>query len=127
MVRNNGTVKSPIIKKGACKKPLYENEREEKKMLRELSIRKLNDVVFIEVKAKRYEDNYEELCLMIDYIIKNSYAKLESFDIDEKFEACFSSNKLEEIIKKAREYAEDEKVMEWCFEEKNGNIRYEDY
>ena len=69
-------------------------------MLRELSIRKLNDVVFIEVKAKRYEDNYKELCLMIDYIIKNSYAKLESFDIDEKFEACFSSNKLEEIIKK---------------------------
>lgn len=96
-------------------------------MLRELSIRKLNNVVFIEVKAKRYEDNYKELCLMIDYIIKNSYAKLESFDIDEKFEACFSSNKLEKIIEKAREYAEDEKVMEWCFEEKNGNIRYEDY
>lgn len=96
-------------------------------MLRELSIRKLNNVVFIEVKAKRYEDNYKELCLMIDYIIKNSQAKLESFDIDEKFEARFSSNKLEKIIEKAREYAEDEKVMEWCFEEKNGNIRYEDY
>lgn len=127
MVRDNGTVKSPIIKKGAYKKPLYEKEREEKEMLRELSIRKLNDVVFIEVKAKRYEDNYKELCLMIDYIIKNSYSKLESFDIDEKFEACFSSNKLDEIIEKAREYAEDEKVMEWCLEEKNGNIKYEDY
>lgn len=96
-------------------------------MLRQLNIRKLHDVVFIEVKAKRYEDNYKELCLMIDYIIKNSYAKLESFDIDEKFEACFSSNKLEEIVKKAREYAENENAMEWCSEEKNGNIRYEDY
>lgn len=96
-------------------------------MLRELSIRKLNSVVCIEIKAKRYEDNYKELCLMIDYIIKNSQAKLESFDIDEKFEARFSSNKLEEIVKKAREYAEDEKVMEWCLEEKNGSIRYEDY
>ena len=96
-------------------------------MLRELSIRKLNNVVFIEVKAKRYEDNYKELCLMIEYIIKNSDTKLESFDIEEKFEVSFSSNKLEEIIEKAREYAEDEKVMEWCFEEKNGNIRYEDY
>lgn len=96
-------------------------------MLRELSIRKLNDVVFIEVKAKRYEDNYKELCLMIEYIIKNSDTKLESFDIEEKFEVSFSSNKLEKIIEKAREYAEDEKVMEWCFEEKNGNIRYEDY
>ena len=96
-------------------------------MLRELSIRKLNNAVFIEVKAKRYEDNYKELCLMIDYIIKNSQAKLESFEIEEKFEARFSSNKLETIIEKAREYAEDEKVMEWCLEEKNGNIRYEDY
>ena len=96
-------------------------------MLRELNIRKLNNVVFIEVKAKRYEDNYRELCLMIEYIIKNSDTKLESFDIEEKFEVSFSSNKLEEIIEKAREYAEDEKVMEWCFEEKNGNIRYEDY
>ena len=64
---------------------------------------------------------------MNKYIIKNSYAKMESFDKDKKFEACFSSNKLEEIIEKAREYAEDEKVMEWCLEEKNGNIKYEDY
>lgn len=96
-------------------------------MLRQLNIRKLNDVVFIEVKAKRYEDNYKELCLMMDYMIKNSYSKLKSFDIDEKFEACFSSNKLEEIVKKAREYAENENAMEWCSEEKNGNIRYEDY
>mgnify|MGYP003470606724 CR=1 FL=1 len=112
---------------GLVKSPIYEKEREEKEMLRELNIRKLNDVVFIEVKAKRYEDNYKELCLMIDYIIKNSYAKLEGFDIEEKFEACFSSNKLDEIIEKAREYAEDEKVMEWCLEEKNGNIKYEDY
>ena len=122
MVRDNGTVKSPIIKKGACKKPLYEKEREEKKMLRELSIRKLNNVVFIEVKAKRYEDNYKELCLMIEYIIKNSDTKLESFDIEEKFEVSFSSNKLEEIIEKAREYAEDEKVMDLCFDENNCNI-----
>ena len=96
-------------------------------MLRQLNIRKLNDVVFIEVKAKRYEDNYKELCLMMDYMIKNSYSKLESFDIDEKFEACFSSNKLEEIVKKAREYAENENAMEWCSKEKNGNTRYEDY
>ena len=87
-------------------------------MLRELNIRKLNDVVFIEVKAKRYEDNYKELCLMIDYIIKNSYSKLESFDIDEKFEACFSSNKLEEIIKKAREYAEMKKSWNGALKKK---------
>ena len=88
MVRYNGTVKRKKKKKGLVKSPFIKT-KERKKMLRELSIRKLNDVVFIEVKAKRYEDNYKELCLMIDYIIKNSYSKLESFDIDEKFEACF--------------------------------------
>ena len=113
---------------GLVKSPIYEKEREEKKMLRELSIRKINNIVCIEIKAKRYDDNYKELCLMINYMIKYSYTiNLEGFDIEEKFEAYFSSNKLEEIIEKAREYAEDEKVMEWCFEEKNGNIRYEDY
>ena len=97
-------------------------------MLKELNIRKLNNIVCIEVKAKRYDDNYKELCLMVNHMIKNSYTiNLECIEIEEKFEAYFSSNKLEGIIEKARKYAENENAMEWCFEEKNGNIRYEDY
>lgn len=97
-------------------------------MLTELSVKKLSHVVFVEVKAKHFEDNYKELCLMIDYMIKDSYSiRLESLDIDGRFQACFSSDKLEEIVKKAIEYAENENGMEWCFEEKDGSIRYEEY
>ena len=97
-------------------------------MLAELSIRKLSHVAFVEVKAKHFEDNYKELCLMIDYMIKDSYTiRLESLDIDGRFAACFSSNNLEEIIEKAVKYAENENEMEWLFEEKDGSIRYEEY
>ena len=97
-------------------------------MLTELSVKKLSHVAFVEVKAKRFEDNYKELCLMVDYMIKDSYSiRLESLDIDGRFAACFSSDKLEEIVKKAIKYAEDENGMEWRFEEKDGSIRYEEY
>ena len=69
-------------------------------MLAELSVKKLSHVAFVEVKAKHFEDNYKELCLMIDYMIKDSYSiRLESLDIDGRFQACFSSDKLEEIVK----------------------------
>ena len=97
-------------------------------MLTELSVKKLSHVAFVEVKAKHFEDNYKELCMMIDYMIKDSYSiRLESLDIDGRFAACFSSDKLEEIVKKAIKYAEDENGMEWCFEGKDGSIRYEEY
>lgn len=96
-------------------------------MLRELRVKKLSYVALVEVKAKHLEDNYKELCLMIDYMIKDSYTiRLESLDIDGRFAACFSSNNLEEIIEKAGKYA-DENGLDWVYEEKDGSIRYEGY
>ena len=53
---------------GLVKSPIYEKEREEKKMLRELSIRKLNNIVCIEIKAKRYDDAWAILSRFNDLL-----------------------------------------------------------
>lgn len=96
-------------------------------MLRELRVNKLDNLVYIEVKAKNFEDGYKELCHMVDYMIHYSYSiNLEELDIDGRFGAYFSAKNLKDITVKAGKYAE-ENELDWIYEEKDGSIRYEGY
>lgn len=96
-------------------------------MLRELKVKKLDRLVFIEVKAKNFEDNYKELCYMVDYMIHDSYSiSLEELSIDGRFGAYFSANNLKDITVKAGKYAEENR-LNWIYEEKDDSIRYVRY
>lgn len=99
-------------------------------MLRELKVKKLDKLVYIEVKAKNFEDGYKELCYMVEYIVHYSFdMSLEELDIDGRFGAYFSASGiqvLDDVVKKAGKYA-DENGLDWVYEEKDGSIRYEGY